>query len=64
MIKWAVRYGNYFSVYSSEAVAKRIAQGFGTQPIKVRGMEDAGGISYSRILGKIGHHWYVRCEDG
>ena len=64
MYAWAVKYGNHFSVYSSESIARQIAKGFYTQPIKVRGIEDAGGISYTQILGKIGNHWYVRCENG
>lgn len=64
MIKWAVKYGHYFSVYNSEKVARSVAKGFGTEPIKVRGLEDAGGVDYSQILGRIGNLWYVRCDNG
>lgn len=64
MIKWAVKYEGYFTVYTDKAVADSVARDLHISPIKVRGVYDAGGINCSKILGKIGNEWYVRCDNG
>lgn len=63
MIKWAVKYHNRFTVFGDEEKALKLTKALKlSPPIKVQEVVDAGGIDFSRIVGKIGMYWYV-CEE-